>query len=286
MRSARRCSSLVLLLTLLPAQHGCGGASGTAGDAGVTDSSLADTGVVESTYPLPPANGGLDYQLGEAYPPPAGVSIVSRDREAPIVMGLYNICYVNGFQAQAHENAFWLDEHPTLVLRDDGGDPVIDPDWDEMLLDVGTPEKRTAIAAIVDDWIAGCEAAGFDAVEIDNLDTFARSGGRLTEADAVAMMRLFADGAHARGMAVAQKNSAELVGRRAEMATDFVVAEECNRYDECDVYTAVYGTSVLVIEYREQDFTEGCAAFPQLSIVLRDRDLVGPSDAAYSYDGC
>ena len=141
-------------------------------------------------------------------------------------------------------------------------------------------------APTISSWIQLCEAAGFDAVEIDNLDTFARSGGRLTEADAVAMMRLFADGAHARGMAVAQKNSAELVDRRAEMATDFVVAEECNRYDECDVYTAVYGTSVLVIEYREQDFTEGCAAFPQLSIVLRDRDLVGPSDAAYSYDGC
>lgn len=261
---------------------GCGSAPATAPDQGAA----RDATVVESTYPLPPANAGLDYQLGEAYAPPVGVGIVSRDREAPIAAGLYNLCYVNGFQAQEAENAFWLDQHPTLVLRDAQGAPVIDQDWDEMLLDVGTAEKRAAIAAIVDGWITGCAEAGFDAVEIDNLDSFSRSGGRLREADAVAMMRLFADSAHAAGLAIAQKNSAELVGRRAEMGTDFAVAEECNRYHECGDYTAVYGAHVLVIEYRRQEFTEGCAAFPELSIVLRDRNLVGPAANAYVYDGC
>jgi hypothetical protein len=203
-----------------------------------------------------------------------------------VAAGLYNLCYVNGFQAQPHEDSFWLEQHPTLVLRNSQGDPVIDQDWDEMLLDISTPEKRSAIASIVGGWIAGCEAAGFDAIEIDNLDSFSRSGGRLTEADAVAMMRLFADSAHALGMAIAQKNSAELVGRRAEMGTDFVVAEECNRYDECGDYTAVYGDHVLVIEYRRQDFESGCVDFPGLSIVLRDRNLVVPTAGAYVFDDC
>ncbi len=235
---------------------------------------------------LPPVNAGLDYQLGGPYAPPAGVAVVSRDRNAPPAPGLYNICYVNGFQIQPDEEAFWLDGHPDLVLRDDAGNPVIDADWDEMLIDVGTPDKRARVAAIVGGWITGCADAGYRAIEIDNLDSFTRSGGRLDEADAVAAMRLFSDAAHARGMPSAQKNSAELVGRRADMATDFVVAEECNRYSECDTYTAAYGEHVLVIEYRQEDFDAGCAAFPGLSIVLRDRDLVTPDNAAYRFAGC
>ena len=99
-------------------------------------------------------------------------------------------------------------------------------------------------------------------------------------------MRLFADAAHANGLAIAQKNSAEIVGRRDEMGTDFAVAEECDRYSECDVYTGAYGDHVLVIEYRRRDFDQGCAAYPNLSIVLRDLDLVTPADEGYVYDAC
>ena len=253
--------------------------TGVDAPAGVTD---APAGALV----LPPANGGLDYQLGGEYPPPAGVTIVSRDRGASPAAGLYNICYVNGFQIQPDEEPMWMSQYPDLILRDGGGNPVIDVDWDEMLIDVGTPEKRTRVAAIVGGWIDGCAAAGFDAIEIDNLDSFTRSTGLLDEEDAVAAMRLFADAAHAHDLPAAQKNSSELVGRRADMATDFVVAEECNRYTECGDYTAAYGDHVLVIEYRAQDFTAGCAAYPQLSIVLRDRNLVTQGSAGYVFDGC
>jgi hypothetical protein len=253
-------------------------------DAGMTDAGMTDAGA--TGFALPPVNAGLDYQLGGVYTPPDGVEIVSRDRTAPIAPGLYNICYVNGFQIQPNEEDFWLEDHPELILRDASGDPVIDADWDEMLIDVSTPEKRAAVAAIVGEWIRGCAADGFDAIEIDNLDSFSRSDGLLTEAHAVAAMRSFADAAHAEGLAIAQKNSAELVGRRAELGTDFVVAEECNRYSECDVYTDAYGDHVLVIEYRREDFDDGCAGFPNLSIVLRDLDLVAQGDAGYVYDGC
>ena len=163
---------------------------------------------------------------------------------------------------------------------------MIDADWNEMLIDITTPAKRTAVAAIVGGWIDGCAAAGFDALEIDNLDTYARSGGRITEDNAVAMMRLLSDAAHVRGLAAAQKNSAELVGRKAELGTDFVVAEECNRYQECGVYTAAYGDHVIVIEYRRADFTAGCSTWPALSIVLRDVQLVTPGQSGYAFDGC
>jgi len=256
-----------------------GGGEGAAVDAGTTVDAPMGGRVL-------PVDARVDYQLGGAYPPPTGVTVVSRDRGAPPAAGLFNICYVNGFQIQPDEEAFWTSQHPELVLRDSGGAPVIDPDWDEMLLDVGTPAKRTAIAAIVTTWIDGCAAAGFDALEIDNLDSFTRSAGLLDEADAVAAMRLFADAAHARGLPAAQKNAAELVGRRADMGTDFAVAEECNTFDECAVYTGAYGDDVVVIEYVRADFDAGCAAFPALPIVLRDRDLVVPGDPAYVFDGC
>lgn len=291
---------LALLLCLLVFLGGCSSDStpdGGRADAPVApgtdapvaaDAPPADVATLDapSALRLPPANGGLDYQLGGAYAPPSGVTIVSRDRNATPAAGLYNVCYVNGFQIQPDEEALWMTEHPDLILRDAGGAPIIDADWDEMLIDVSTPEKRARVAAIVGSWIEGCATAGFDAIEIDNLDSFTRSSSLLTEDDAVATMRLFADAAHARGLAIAQKNSSELVARRAAMGTDFVVAEECNRYDECDVYTASYGDAVLVIEYRRVDFDAGCARFPELSIVLRDRDLTAPGSSAYVYDGC
>jgi hypothetical protein len=221
---------------------------------------------------LPPGNAGFDYQIGRYDDPPEGVTVVSRDREAPPVEGLYNICYVNGFQTQPGETDWWLANHPDLVLMGDGG-PVEDTRWDELLLDISTPAKRAALAAIVGEWVDGCRRDGFQAVEIDNLDTYSRSGGRLTTDQAVAYQRLLADRAHAAGLAVAQKNAAEIVDRRAEMGTDFALAEACNRWSECDAYTRGYGDRVLVVEYRQVDFDRGCADWPGLSIVLRDENL-------------
>ena len=232
---------------------------------------------------LPPVNAKIDYQLGGAYPPPADVTIVSRDRTETPAAGLYNICYVNGFQIQPGEEAMWMQQD--LVLRDAGA-PVIDVDWNEMLIDVSTAPKRTAVAAIIGAWIDGCKAAGFDAIEIDNLDSYTRSHDLLREQDAVDTMALFSARAHAARMAIAQKNAAEIVVRKAELGTDFAVSEECNHYDECSTYTDGYGDHVLVIEYERADFTAGCSAFPNLSIVLRDRNLVLPTSSGYVFDGC
>ena len=69
------------------------------------------------------------------------------------------------------------------------------------------------------------------------------------------------------------------------MGTDFAVAEECNRWEECEDYVDVYGDLVFVIEYRQMDFADGCRNFPELSIVLRDLQLVPPG-GGYVFDGC
>jgi len=259
------------------------------GDAGADAGGAAAGGGGGGGAPsvtLPPANAGFDYQIGEAYAPPEGVAVVSRDRESEPAPGLYNICYVNGFQTQPGEESFWLDSNPDLVLREADGTPVLDEDWGEYLLDVGTEAKRAALAGIVGGWVERCAADGFDAVEIDNLDSFSRSGGLLAENDAVAFMALLSAVAHDAGLAIAQKNSVELLGRAAEMGTDFAVAEECNRWSECGDYQEAYGDRVFVIEYRQQDFEAGCADFPELSIVLRDLDVTGPGSDTYVYDGC
>ncbi|MFO0633544.1 MAG: endo alpha-1,4 polygalactosaminidase [Nannocystaceae bacterium] len=255
------------------------------GDPTATGTDGTDSGMPPMVT-LPPADGGLDYQLGGAYPPPRGTMIVSRDRHDAPADGLYNVCYVNGFQAQPDEESFWLDQHPELVLRDGNGDPVVDQVWDEMLLDTSTDEKRTALAAIMGEWIAGCGDDGYDAVEIDNLDSYSRSQGLLTQDDAVATMALFSAAAHDVGLAIAQKNSTEILDRADEMGTDFAVAEECSTYDECGDYVGVYGDAVLMIEYDAADFDKGCTDWPGYSIVLRDVELSTPGGGGYVYDAC
>lgn len=266
-------------------------------DASVPDDAGPDTGMTADSagsvdtadaaraeLVLPPVNAGLDYQLGGDYTPPDGVAIVSRDRAGAPLNGAYNICYVNGFQVQPGEEDDW---EADLLLRDAGGELVIDEDWDEVLLDVGSDSKRSRIAEVVGGWIRQCGDDGFDAVEIDNLDTFSRSRGLLSEDDAVAFVKALADIAHDAGLAIAQKNAVELVSRRDEMGTDFVVAEECNAWSECDGYIDGYGAHVLMIEYAAEDFDTGCAEYgSQYSIVLRDRDLTTPGSNEYVFDGC
>jgi hypothetical protein len=223
---------------------------------------------------LPTPNNKVDYQLGRtADPARSGAQIVSRDHTASPAGNVYNICYVNAFQAQTDDEQMWLTQHGDLVLRDSAGRPVKDTDWNELILDISTPAKRTGLLGVIGTWIDECRSKGFKAVEFDNLDTYSRSGGRLTQEHAVAFQKLLSDRAHSLGLAAAQKNSGDLVGRKAQMGTDFAVVEECNRYSECDVFTRGYGNLVFIIEYRRADFTKGCGQYPQLSIVFRDVEL-------------
>jgi hypothetical protein len=284
LRGYTRVVRFVLVAMLVSA---CGSPSGGGDDViGDDDAGVDGDGSGSAMLVLPPVNAPVDYQLGGSYPPPAGVKVVSRDRKATPADGIYNICYINGFQIQPDEESYWMTLHPDLILRDAQGNPVIDTEWNEMLLDIRIAEKRMAISSIVGGWIKECRQSSFNAIEIDNLDSYTRSQGLLNEQQAVYTMKLLADVAHNAGIPIAQKNSSDLVARKAELGTDFAVAEECNRYNECDTYTAGYGDNVIVIEYRQVDFSAGCTAFPNLSIVLRDVNLVTPTGSGYVYDGC
>jgi hypothetical protein len=218
-----------------------------------------------------PVGPDVDYQLGGAAPVPANVGIVVRDRHAAPAAGKYDICYLNAFQTQPGERRFWRG-HWRLVLKRDGR-PVVDQSWDEWLLDTRTPVKRARLAAIVGRWIDECAGSGFDAVELDNLDSWSRSHGEIRRRHNKALARLLVARAHRAGLAVAQKNWAEWDGRVAGF--DFAVAEECGRWRECGEYVAHYGRRVLVVEYRRVDFEHTCARWgDRLAVVLRDRELL------------
>ncbi|MGW3400905.1 endo alpha-1,4 polygalactosaminidase [Streptomyces zhihengii] len=237
----------------------------------------------------PPAAGAaFDYQLGGAYPPPDGVLAVARDRTDGPAAGLYNVCYVNAFQTQPDEAVdWWRENHPDLLLRDADGEPVVDEDWDEPLLDISSKEKRTALLGVVGPWIDGCAEDGYDAVEPDNLDSFTRSEGLLTADHAIAFARLLSDRAHAKGLAIAQKNTAELLPARARTGFDFAVAEECARYDECGDFAAAYDGRVFDVEYREPDFTAGCRTWgTRVSMTLRDLDVLPAGEPGYVHRVC
>ncbi|MET7441127.1 endo alpha-1,4 polygalactosaminidase [Streptomyces sp. NPDC004082] len=289
---ARPLRTVAAALAVLTALAGCGSGSGGAGknDSGGRESAATAPDEHGGPKPredsssragvrLPPLGADFDYQIGGAYPPPAGVRVVSRDRSATPARGLYNVCYVNAFQAQPAERDAWPAD---LLLRDADGEVVVDRDWNEALLDIGTPAKRERVAARVARWIDGCAAKGFDAVEPDNYDSYTRSRHLLTADDAVAFTRLLSAHAHARHLAVGQKNTPELAGRRKAAGLDFAVAEECGQYDECGVYAKAFRDRVLVIEYTDSGLRKARSAFgDRLSIVRRDVLVSTPDDEKY-----
>jgi hypothetical protein len=239
---------------------------------------------------LPPANAPFDYQIGGAYQPAATGGIVDRDRTEAPVAGAYNVCYVNAFQTQPQEARWWKARHRRVLLRKSGR-YVIDSAWNEMLLDTSTARKRRTLAAVVGRWIDGCRAAGYQAVEPDNLDSWTRSKGRLTKADNKAFARLLIARAHAAGLAIAQKNTSELGGAGKALGFDFAIAEVCQVYDECGAYTGPFGNRVYEIEYTDSggldNFRAACAARgSSISITYRDRDVVARDDPGYTDQSC
>ena len=241
---------------------------------------------------LPPVNGQFDYQIGGPYNPVAAVKIVDRDRTASPVAGKYNICYINAFQTQPGEASFWTGSHADLLLKNSKGKYLIDPDWpDEYILDTSTAAKRASLATIINGWIDGCATKGFQAIEPDNLDSWTRSKSQLTKANNVAMATLLAAHAHSKGLAIAQKNTSELGSTgKTSVGFDFAIAEECQVYTECDAYTGPYGNNVIEIEYTDNArsaYTKACAAQGKnISVILRDRDVVPSGESAYRYEAC
>ncbi|MFE2214658.1 endo alpha-1,4 polygalactosaminidase [Streptomyces canus] len=233
---------------------------------------------------LPPKHVPWDYQIGGAYPPATGVRVVSRSYEDAPAPGLYNICNINAFQAESGEEKGW---DADLLLRDAGGKVVYDKDWDEAVLDIRTAARRERVAAKLDTWIDTCAAKGYRAVEPDNYDSFTRFPSYLKAAQAEALMKLLAAHAHAKGLAVAQKNTAELVSDRASVGLDFAIVEECAEYDECGEFADAFDDNVLVVEYTEKGLAKACAGWSRtLSVVRRDEDVVPEGADGFLRETC
>jgi Glycoside-hydrolase family GH114 len=247
----------------------------------------------------PPANAGFDYQIGGHYPLPDGVTVVSRDWFASPAAAdpVYSICYVNAFQTQPNEPGVDRPDErsnwPKSLILDRLGD---DPNWGgEYLVDVSTARKRKRAARWVAQMTDGCAEKGYEAVEYDNLDSWTRFDGTplarkvpFGKADALAFAKRIAKRAHSRGLAVGQKNTADVTSNQADKAGfDFAIAEECARYHECRRYRRVHGDNVIVIEYRRKDFNRACETVgDDLSVVLRDRLVRKPGAPKYKYDAC
>ncbi|MET8556631.1 endo alpha-1,4 polygalactosaminidase [Streptomyces sp. NPDC004959] len=233
---------------------------------------------------LPPAHAGFDYQIGGAYTPPAGVDVVSRDHSDSPAAGKYNICYVNAFQAQPGAEGDWDSD---LLLRDDDGEIVYDDGWGEALLDVRTAAKQQRVASKINALIDTCASKGFNAVEPDNYDSYSRSDKLLTKGQAQAYIKLLSAHAHAKGLAIAQKNTSELAGNRVANGLDFAIAEECGTWDECGDYTDAFDDHVIVIEYTAGGLSKACSGWgDELSIVRRDLDVSPIGSSGYVRQTC
>ena len=252
-----------------------------------------------TTVVPPPPNAGFDYQIGGDYPLPDGVTVVSRDwfsgEAAPDPA--YSICYVNAFQTQADEGGVDRPDErsnwPRRLVLERLGD---DPNWGgEYLIDIRSAKRRRAALDWVLPMIEACAAKGYRAVEYDNLDSWTRFDGTplghrvpFGKRDALAYARLLARAAHDRGLAVGQKNAVELSRSTVvRVGFDFVIAEECGRYRECNGYRRVHGDAMIAIEYRREDFRRACAAVgDSASVILRNRSVGVPGSRGYVYDAC
>jgi hypothetical protein len=68
---------------------------------------------------------------------------------------------------------------------------------------------------------------------------------------------------------------------------DFVIAEECGRYRECDAYRRVFGRRIIDIEYTDAGFARACRRMgDQVSVIRRDVGLRPPDSARYRYEAC
>jgi hypothetical protein len=246
--------------------------------------SVAMAGTSAAAVTLPPLAAAWDYQIGGAYTPPSGVKIVSRDNADPAASGLYNICYINAFQVNPGLDGEWSGD---LLLRDANGNKVVDPDWKETLLDIRTADKRTRVAAKIGGIIDSCAAKGFQAVEPDNYDSYSRSKNLISTTQAQDYIKLLSSHAHAKGLAIAQKNTAELAGNRVANGLDFAVVEECGHYTECDAYTGPFGNRVVDVEYTNSGLSKACASWQgKIGIVQRDEGVVPAGAGGYVRRTC
>lgn len=158
-------------------------------------------------------------------------------------VGGHAVCYVD---AGTWEN--WrpdASEYPSDVLGNKNGWPG------ERWVDI---RQTSVLLPIMEQRVAKCVSAGFDAVEFDNVDGYTNDTGfPLTFAEQITFNTDLADIAHSDGLSVGLKND---IGQLAQLEGlfDFAINEQCEQYRECSSYDSwiAAGKEVLEVEYKVQ----------------------------------
>jgi hypothetical protein len=104
---------------------------------------------------------------------------------------------------------------------------------------------------IIDARVNKCAAAGFDAVEFDNVDGYTNNTGfPLSAADQLTFNEDLANYAHAHGLSVGLKNDLDQLSQLQNIF-DFAINEQCAQYQECAAYSgwSAAGKAVVEVEY-------------------------------------
>ncbi len=217
-----------------------------------TDDLILDDGLIPITdgdWPRFTVNTTWNWQLnGELnLEPEADVYVVDmfaqltdKSVEPLHALGRQVICY---FSAGTYEP--W---RPDIELFDafELGNPYVGFD-NENWLNINDPE----IVKLMVNRMDMAVAIGCDGVELDNVDAFVNETGfDITQQDALVYVRILANEAHKRGLAVALKNNVELVPDVVDYF-DLLINEECFQYDECEGYLPIIsaGKPVFNAEY-------------------------------------
>ncbi len=172
---------------------------------------------------------------------PDGVTLNTAAVEAIHALGAHAVCYVDA--------GTWEDfrpdagEFPASVKGLPNGWPG------ERWLDI---RATSVLLPIITARVAKCAAAGFDAVDFDNVDGYQnQTGFPLTAADQLTFDEDLAAIAHSDGLSAGLKNDIDQLGQ-LESTFDFAVNEQCAQYNECDAYDGwtAAGKAVVEVEYR------------------------------------
>ena len=171
---------------------------------------------------------------------PNGVTLDTAAVTAIHALGAHAVCYVDA--------GTWEDfrpdagAYPASVLGRSNGWPG------ERWLDI---RATSTLLPIIAARVAKCAAAGFDAVDFDNVDGYENDTGfLLTAADQLTFNEDLAGIAHSDGLSVGLKNDTDQLGQ-LEGSFDFAINEQCAKYDECDAYDGwtAAGKAVVEVEY-------------------------------------
>jgi hypothetical protein len=220
---------------------------------------------------------GARNAAGRTAAKPTVYDIDAIDNPASTVRALHRmhdkvICYIEvgaaGNYYSASEEGIRVTYYAQLAAAGDLGQGV--PRYPERYLNINAPSTLRIIKSMI---LKQCSAKGFDAVEPDIDDSYTDSTGFLiTEAENIRYDRTLGAYAHSLGLAWGQKNGDQDPSFSAalEPTTDFLLDEECNFYQTCQIVTPPYVKAkklVLNAEYTADwgphaaaDLSKFCAA--------------------------